>query len=138
MLNDSLTKNCYEFEFFYGSKKKNDSIQGGDTAFTIKEFPIKEKVIAGSEFKYYQGFKKAFKEAKPDVVVLQFHVVVLSYWWAYFYMKRHHIPYIIWDCNYTRDTLGGAMMKFRRKLLDFTYKKRQRVSPMDRCSVITY
>jgi hypothetical protein len=38
-------------------------------------------------------------------------------------MKRHHIPYIIWDCNYTRDSLGGTMMKFRRMLVDFTFKK---------------
>lgn len=123
LLNCKLKEKGHEFAFFYGSKKNNDSQQEIDSSFDIQQFQIKERVIGGMALKRYEGFKRAFKEAKPDVVVLQFHVVVLTYWWAYFYMKCHHIPFIIWDCNYTRDTLGGSIVKFRKKLVDFTFKK---------------
>ena len=122
-LYDKLAEQGKRLVFFYGSKRVNASKQGGEVPFVVKSFPIKLKRIKGLSFKSYQGFKEAFIEERPDVVVLQFHVVVLTYWWAYFYMKRHNIPYIIWDCNYTRETLGGTFVRFRKHLIDFTYSK---------------
>lgn len=122
-LNEALLKKGHRFEFYYGSKSSNASQQGSDSTFPIKTFPIKEYNFGAFTLMGYQGFKKSLVELKPDVVVLQFHVAVLSYWWAYFYMKRKRIPYIIWDCNYTRDTLGSVFVKMRKKLVDFTFKK---------------
>lgn len=122
-LNEALLKKGHRFTFYYGSKSSNASQQGSDSTFPINAFPIKEYNFGAFTLMGYQGFKKSLKELKPDVVVLQFHVAVLSYWWAYFYMKRKHIPFIIWDCNYTRDTLGGVFVKLRKKLVDFTFKK---------------
>ena len=120
---DALLKQGHRFMFCYGSKNINASKQGGDSSFPIKTFPIKEYNFRAFTLMSYKDFKKSFVELKPDVVVLQFHVAILSYWWAYFYMKRNHIPYIIWDCNYTRDTLGGVFVRLRKKLVDFTFKK---------------
>lgn len=122
-LNEALLKKGHRFVFYYGSKSSNASQQGNDSSFPIKPFPIKEYNFKAFTLMSYEGFKRSFKELKPDVVVLQFHVAILSYWWAYFYMKKRHIPYIIWDCNYTRDTLGGVFVKMRKKLVDFTFKK---------------
>lgn len=122
-LNEALLEKGHRFTFYYGSKSSNASQQGSDSSFPLKAFPIKEYNFGAFSLMGYLGFKKSLKELKPDVVVLQFHVAVLSYWWAYFYMKRKHIPFIIWDCNYTRDTLGGVFVKLRKKLVDFTFKK---------------
>lgn len=114
-----------QFGFYYGSGSKiiNASQQEIDSPFLVKAFPIKERKVGPVVLMSFKGFKQEFKKYKPDVVVLQFHVAILTYWWVYFYLKRHHIPFIIWDCNYTRDTLGGAAVKFRKRLVDFTFRK---------------
>jgi len=122
LLSKKLKDIGHQFSFYYGREKNNASRQETESEFSIRSFQIIGKQIGGITFKYYKGFKKAFKEAKPDIVVLQFHVVVLTYWWAFFYLKRHHIPYVIWDCNYTRDTLGGRTVKLRKVLVEYTYK----------------
>lgn len=114
-----------QFGFYYGNGSKiiNASQQEVDSPFLVKAFPIKERKVGPVVLMSFEGFKQEFKKYKPDVVVLQFHVAILTYWWVYFYLKRRHIPFIIWDCNYTRDTLGGAMVKFRKSLVDFTFRK---------------
>ena len=121
-LNETLQRDGLAFELFYGRKLKADSKQSDETPFPAESFLVKEVNLGGVEYKRFLHFKRAFRQAKPDVVVLQFHVSVLTYWWAYFYMRRHHIPYIIWECNYTRDTLGSLSVKFRRKLVDYTFR----------------
>lgn len=123
LLASKLHEKKHQFAFYYGSQKENASRQETDSSFPIKSFQIVEQETLGIGLKRYKGFRKEFKLYKPDIVVLQFHVAVLTYWWTYFYMKRHHIPFVIWDCNYTRDTLGGVMVSIRRKLVDFTFKK---------------
>ena len=123
LLNQKLTAAGNSFAFYYGTKKENASRQEVTSTFPIKSFPIMEMKIGSVSLMYYREFRKAFKDIQPDIVVLQFHVAVLSYWWAYLYMKRHDIPYIIWDCNYTRDSLGSYTKSFRKKLVDFTYRK---------------
>lgn len=122
LLHQKLQDRGHEFVFFYGCQKENASRQESSSSFPIRPFQIIETRIGSVSLKRFEDFKNFFKKEKPDVVVLQFHVVVLSYWWAYFYMKRHHIPFVIWDCNYTRDTLGVNAVKLRRMLVDFTYK----------------
>lgn len=124
-LNSTIQEEGNQFGFYYGSGSKNinASQQETDSPFLVKAFPIKERYIGPLILVSFKGFKKEFKNYKPDVVVLQFHVAILTYWWVYFYLKRHHIPFIIWDCKYTRDTLRGTLMKFRNKLVDFTFKK---------------
>lgn len=123
LLDSKLHEKKMQFAFYYGSQKENASLQETVSSFPIKSFPIVESRVLGIELKRYKDFRKAFKKYNPDVVVLQFHVAILTYWWAYFYMKRHHIPFIIWDCNYTRDTLGSVMVSIRKKFVDFTFKK---------------
>lgn len=123
LLNKKLKHEGHEFAFYYGSKKDNASRQETESDFITKRFPIVSSKWAGIDFLCFKGFKQEFIDFKPDVVVLQFHVAILSYWWTYYYMRRHNIPFIIWDCNYTRDTLGGLSVKIRRALVDYTYKK---------------
>ena len=120
-LNAVLHGSGFDFALFYGRKEKNDSRQGDVGSFEIKSFPLVETSIGGVEYKRFKRFKKAFRLAKPDVVVLQFHVSVLTYWWVFLYLKLHRIPFIIWECNYTRDTLGRFSVRIRRKLVDFTF-----------------
>ena len=123
LLDSKLHEKKMQFAFYYGSQKENASLQETVSTFPVKSFQIVESRVLGIELKRYKDFRKAFKKYNPDVVVLQFHVAILTYWWAFFYMKRHHIPFIIWDCNYTRDTLGSVMVSIRKKFVDFTFKK---------------
>ena len=115
LLNQSLSAEGLEFFFYYGSKNVNASCQENESSFPVRSFSIERKNWGVFRSMSYKGFKDAFVELKPNIVVLQFHVAIMSYWWAYFYMKKHHIPFIIWDCNYTRETLGGPV--FREYLL---------------------
>lgn len=124
LLSNRLKEKGMKFQFLYGKKKeKTYIIEERNVDFEIIELELKQRNFGPVEFLSYKDFMKTIKDIHPDVVVLQFHVAVLSFWRLYFYLKRHNIPYITWDCNWTRDTLGGILVKIRKKLVDFTYKK---------------
>lgn len=123
-LSNRLKEKDMNFKFLYGKKKeKTHIIEERKVGFETIELEFRQRDFGPIEFLTYKDFMKTIKEIKPDIVVLQFHVAVLSFWRLYFYMMRHKIPYVTWDCNWTRDTLGGILVKIRKKLVDFTYKK---------------
>ena len=123
-LAEQLMSKGHEFLLFFGTKIENDSLQEKSEVFPMKSFPIQRMTMGTVNLMAFKGnFKECFRKEHPDVVVIQFHVALLSYWWAFFYMKKHHIPYIIWDCNYTRDNIGIFALKLRKGLVDFTFKK---------------
>lgn len=124
LLSNRLKEKGMKFQFLYGKKKeKTYIIEEREVDFKTIELELEQWNFGPVEFLSYKDFMKTIKNIKPDVVVLQFHVAVLSFWKLYFYLKRHNIPYITWDCNWTRDTLGDILVKIRKKLVDFTYKK---------------
>lgn len=124
LLSNRLKEKGMKFQFLYGKKKeKTYIIEEREVDFKIIELELEQRNFGPVEFLSYKDFMKTIKEIHPDVVVLQFHVAVLSFWRLYFYLKRHNIPYVTWDCNWTRDTLGGILVKIRKKLVDYTYKK---------------
>lgn len=122
-LSDKLKDKNIDFKFIYGKQQNAVSIQTTDVKFKTIVLDLKRKNVGFTELLIYNNLIKTIKNEKPSVVVLQFHVAVLSFWKMYFYLKRHNIPYITWDCNYTRDTLNGLAVKIRKKMVDFTYKK---------------
>lgn len=125
LLSFKLSENSDEFLLGYGFKSdsKSDSKQLRQTNFNSR--PLELSIIKTPFFQFIRlkQIKKLFNDYKPDVIILQFHVAVLSYWWMYFYAKRHKIPYITWDCNYTRDSLKSFLVRIRKKIVDFTYKQ---------------
>lgn len=124
LLSNKLKEKDIDFKFIYGKQSNTAvSIQDKDVCFKTIELELKKINIGFAELLTYKDLIKIIKEEKTDVVVLQFHVAVLSFWKLYFYLKKHNIPYVTWDCNYTRDTLNGLAVKVRKKMVDFTYKK---------------
>ena len=124
LLSNRLEEKGMTFQFLYGKKKeKTYIIEERKVDFEIIELELKQRNFGPVEFLSYKDFMKTIKNIQPDIVVLQFHVAVLSFWKLYFYLKRHKIPYVTWDCNWTRDSLGGLLVKIRKVLVDFTYKK---------------
>ena len=123
-LSNKLKEKGIDFKFIYGKQSNTAvSIQDKNVRFKNIELELEKKNIGFAELLIYKDLLKIIKEEKPDVVVLQFHVAVLSFWKLYFYLKKHNIPYVTWDCNYTRDTLNGLAVKIRKKMVDFTYRK---------------
>lgn len=122
-LSNKLNKENIDFKFIYGKQSNSAvSIQDKNVSFKTIELELKKIHVVFAELLIYKDLIKIIKQEKPDVVVLQFHVAVLSFWRLYFYLMRLNIPYITWDCNYTRDTLNGLAVKIRKKMVDFTYK----------------
>ena len=122
-LSDRLKEKGIDFKFIYGKQQNAVSIQNTDVKFKTIALDLERRNVGFAELLTYKDLIKTIKEEKPSVVVLQFHVAVLSFWKKYFYLKKHDIPYVTCDCNYTRDTVGGLAVKVRKKLVDFTYKK---------------
>ena len=124
LLNKKLQAKGHSFDLIY-LESNRESVQTKRTDVDFSATPCQEgSVGVGNLFqlKFFKSFKKLFKSKSPDVVVLQFHTAVLTYWWMLLYVKTHRIPYVIWECGYTRDTLKSWLVKFRKALVDKTYK----------------
>lgn len=124
LLNKKLEDKGHSFDLIY-LESNRESIQNKRTDVDFSATPCQEGLVGFGklfQLKYFKSFKKLFKSKKPDVVVLQFHTAVLTYWWMLLYVKTHKIPYVIWECGYTRDTLKSWLVKFRKALVDKTYK----------------
>ena len=123
LLNKRLKEKGHILKVLHGVlSSSNESKQiDRDEGFESLPFPIKTlSKRGGVHFISFSGMFKAFQKEAPDVYVLQFHVAELTYWRIYWYAKRHHIPYITWDCNYQRPELGGSQVRLRSKLVDKT------------------
>lgn len=123
LLNKKLEKKGHSLKVLHGVRDKNDSLQlnAQNYGFSTMSFPIKTWYEKGAlQIVSFPGMVKAFKKEKPDVYVLQFHVAKLTYWRLYWYAKRHHIPYITWDCNYQKPELGSTQVGIRTILVNKT------------------
>lgn len=122
LLSKKLEQKGHTLKVLHGVRDKNDSLQlNANYGFDAMSFPIKTWYKKGAlQIVRFPGMVKAFKKEKPDVYVLQFHVAKLTYWRLYWYAKRHHIPYITWDCNYQKPELNGAQVGIRTRLVNKT------------------
>lgn len=124
VLNKTLANKDFEFMFVYATQEKSAvSFQEKESAFPAIALDRKSINLFFFKIEFISGLVKLIKKEKPDMIVLQFHVSIVSYWFAYFFLRRNNIPYIIWDCNYTRDSLRGVLVYFRKALVDFTYRR---------------
>lgn len=124
LLNKKLQAKGHKFDLIY-LESNRESVQAKRTDVDFSAIPCAEGTLSiGGLFqlKYFKNFKKLFKSKRPDVVVLQFHTAVLTYWWMLWYVKTHNIPYVIWECGYTRDDLKSFLVRFRQRMIDMTYK----------------
>lgn len=124
LLNKKLQAKGHTFDLIY-LESNRESVQTKRTDVDFSATPCQEGLVGVGklfQLKYFKSFRKLFKSKNPDVVVLQFHTAVLTYWWMLLYVKTHRIPYVIWECGYTRDTLKSWLVKFRKALVDKTYK----------------
>lgn len=123
LLNKKLEQKGHSLKVLHGVRDKNDSLQlnSQNYGFSAMSFPIKTLYEKGAlRIEGFPGLVKAFKKEKPDIYVLQFHVAKITYWRLYWYAKRHHIPYITWDCNYQRPELGTCQVGIRTILVNKT------------------
>lgn len=122
LLSKKFEEEGHVFTLMYGI---NDFGSKQDKKTDYPSVPMVTKNIKVPMFNmcFYENFLRKLDEEKPDVIVLQFHVAFFSYWQMYFYCKRRGIPFCIWDCHYTRDTLGSFAVKIRHAAVDFTFKK---------------
>lgn len=123
-LSHKLEARGHKFSLIY-LETTNASIQSNRSDVDFVAIPCPDGSIqVGSLFtlKYFKGFKNVLKSQKPDVVVLQFHTAILTYWWLLLYVKAHRIPYVIWECGFIRDTLKSWLVKFRQALVISTFK----------------
>lgn len=125
LLSKKLKEQGDEFKVVHGKVKsgKEFSKQAADNLpFDVEALEIRTTNMGVFKMLRIVGLVNKMKAEKPDAIVLQFHVAVISYWFLYFYLKRHHIPYLIWECGFTRETLKSFVVGFRQKLNDYTYR----------------
>ena len=121
-LSSRLEEEGIELKVMYGYIANKLTRQAEARAFKVHKFETKLNDFKLLRFSRMVGLMQTVKEEQPAGVIFQFNQTNLTEWQVLRWCLKHHIPYGIWGCNYTRSDLKGFLVRLRNIIYGYVYR----------------
>lgn len=122
-LSSQLAKADVDMEVMYGYIANKATLQAESKSFKSRKFETKLNNFGLFRLSRLEGLMKAVKDERPDGIIFQFNQTNLTEWRILRWCRKHHVPYGIWGCNYTRSDLKGFLVKARNLIYNYIYRR---------------
>ena len=111
-----------DIKVLYGYIANKETKQATEVTFDTQKFETRTVNLGIMRLSRMKGVLKKIRAEKPDGIIFQWNQTNLSEWAILGYCRRHHIPYGLWGCNYTRADLIKPLVRIREAIYRRLYR----------------